>query len=138
MIPASFAPYKWVIVAGGIAAVAISSFGAGWLAQGWRKDATIATAEAAKAKGEATAAGAELTQFKAAAAVITAAASDAHADNTITARELRAIRMEMKNAKPLPADCVPDAGRLRQRNAAIEAYNRAATGQLPGGTLQDH
>lgn len=138
MIPAALAPYKaWLL-----ASAAVALFGAGiavgWTGQGWRKDAEVMSLKAHQSGQAAKDAGDALEQFKTTAAAISFAASSAQAANASTAAVLRTIRQEMKNATPLPADCHPDAERLRKRNAAIEAYNNAATGRLPSGALQDH
>lgn len=43
--------------------------------------------------------------------------------------QFAALEQEFKNAtaKPLPADCRPDAGRLRVLSAAVDAANKAAS-----------
>lgn len=138
MIPAMLQPYKWGLLAVAALVLAGASGAAAWTAQGWRKDAEIADLKAARAGEVATDATGALEQFKSKALVIAEAASSAQASNASTAVALRALRQEMKNAKPLPADCRPDAERLRKRNAAIGAYNDAAAGRLPGSTVQDH
>lgn len=134
----AFIPEKWALLAAASLVLAGASGAAAWTAQGWRKDAEISGLKAAQAGQQAQDATGALTKFQTTAESIAAAASGAQASNASTAVALRAIRQEMKNAKPLPADCRPDAERLRKRNAAVDAYNRAATGQLPGGTVQDH
>lgn len=130
-------PYFWHLRVAAAAAAVVASFSAGWIAQGWRKDAAISDMERATVQAEASALGRDIVGLQKAASAVQAAASGAIADNTATVRELRAIRQEMKNAKPLPPDCRPDAERLRQRNAAIEAYNRAAAGSVSGRAVQE-
>lgn len=113
-------------------------FSAAWAVQGWRYGAQIAELKAAHAETVATDATQAVEQLQQAATRVADAASSARADNTATAKALASIRWEFRNAlKPLPADCVPDPDRLRKRNAAIEAYNRAATGSVSGGALQN-
>lgn len=130
-------PYLWHLrLAAAVTAVA-AAFSAGWTAQGWRKDAVISELQRGTAQSEASSLAHDIEGLQKSASAVQAAASGAIADNTATVRELRAIRQEMKNAKPLPPDCRPDAERLRQRNAAIEAYNRAAAGSVSGRAVQE-
>lgn len=138
MDASTFVPYRRTLIACAVGVLVALAGAAGWTAQGWRKDAEIAGLKATQSKQEAKDATGALTDYQTTAKAIAEAASGAQGSNASTAAALRAIRQEMKNAKPLPADCRPDADRLRKRNAAIEAYNRAAAGQLPGGPVQDH
>lgn len=124
-------PYRY-------AAVALACFVAGWVAQGWRASAAASEVKAEAAKAVATSASQALDQFIERANQMADAASQAQAGATAIASTAAKIRKDVANVKaPLPADCRPDAERLRNRNAAIEAYNRAATGQLPRGTVQN-
>lgn len=138
MLPAAFIPYRRTIIACAVGVLVALAGAAGWTAQGWRKDAVIADLKAKHSGQEAADVTKAFDQFKGNAQSIAEAASSAQASNATTAATLRVIRQELKNAKPLPDDCRPDAERLRKRNAAIKAYNDAATGRVPGGPVQDH
>lgn len=135
MIPAALLPYKWALVAAAFAATAAVSGAAGWTAQGWRKDAVIADLKAAESKQESADSRGALDQVKRAASAVSAAASEAGAESAAAAKTFKALAKEMKNAKPLPADCRPDDQRLRNRNDAIRAYNAARSGSEPGHGL---
>lgn len=113
-------------------------FGAAWYVQGLRADARVADLQRNQAEADADAARSDLKNWQRNAQAVTNAASAALATNAGTARTLAALRKGMINAKPLPADCRPDADRLRRRNEAIDAYNRAAVGPVPGAAVQDN
>ena len=70
-----------------------------------------------------------LAALSAASVQLRAAADRAAVANVSLKPELNAIRKELKHATPLPVDCRPDAGRMRQLASAIDATNHAATGQ---------
>lgn len=135
MIPAALLPYKWAMVAAAFAATAAVSGAAAWTAQGWRKDAVIADLKAAESGKVAADARGALDQVTRAAAAVSAAASEAGAESAAAAKKFTALAKEMKNAKPLPTDCRPDAERLRNRNDAIRAYNAARAGSESGRGL---
>ena len=127
---------------GGIAVAVIAAAGAagGWVVQGWRKDADIADLKREQADDRAADTAAALTDLVTAAGKVKAAAQGyVSARNDLTTA-MSAISMDLKNVQkqnPLPVDCRPDAGRLRNLQAAAAAANAAAagTGQQPGGAL---
>ena len=104
----------------------------GWTAQGWRKDAAIDRINAARASDRAVQAEGALTDLTAAAKKINdAALALAASDRTLDAR-LDTLTTELKHERkknPLPADCKPNAERMRSLAAAVDAANKAASGQ---------
>lgn len=99
-----------------------------WQVMTWRTDAAEGRA--------ATDAAAKVIQ---AADVVADAASRARGDIDTARARLSTIAREARQhaqAAPLPADCRPDAERIRLRNEAIDAYNRAA-GSESGGPVSD-
>lgn len=102
------------------------AFGA-WV-QGLRGDAALERLKAAQATQRADQADADLAEFRHAAQQMTDAAKDAAQQARAARAKIAAIHMRPYE-KPLPVDCRPDPERLRQRNAAIDAFNSAAAGQ---------
>lgn len=123
MSPITPAVRAWLTVAAVLAGVA---FGA-WV-QGLRGDIALQRVKAAQATQRADQSDADLVEFKAAAREMTGAAKDAAAQARAARAKIAAIHVRPYE-KPLPVDCRPDPERLRQRNAAIDAFNSAATGQ---------
>lgn len=121
--------YNYAITA--LIAAALSA-GTAWQVQAWRADARVAVLQKGVSDNAATQARAALDDLTAAAANINKAAAAAQADNKALAVQLAAIRKDLKNAKPLPADCKPDADRLRSLTRAVEASNAAAARPVPG------
>ncbi|WP_157072076.1 hypothetical protein [Cupriavidus sp. HPC(L)] len=123
-IRAVAAGVPWRAVA---AAVLVSAaFGAGWTVNGWRKDAEIAELNATRAETDLSAARQALGEFKTASADIRARADEYRGITTELDAAASAIRKELKNAKPLPADCRPDDFRVRKLSDAVDAAKRAA------------
>lgn len=123
MLPAYL---KGVAVAAAVAVV----FGAGWAANGWRLGSKLSDLRAQHAEAEQRDSSAGLTQLQDASKQVAQAASQAVA--SVDAARARLAALKGPYAKPLPADCRPDDERLRRRNAAIEAYNAARAGSVPG------
>jgi len=109
-----------VIIALGLA----GSGAAGWFFNGWRKDAVIAELQRAHAQERADQARAALTMLQADAAAIHKAATEFGAIQSTLAPKMTALTKELRNAKPLPADCRPDVVRVRNLDAAIDAANQ--------------
>jgi len=65
-----------------------------------------------------------LTTLQADTARITTAATEFAAIQSTLALRMSALTKELRNAKHLPAGCVPDADRVRNLDAAIEATNK--------------
>lgn len=122
MSPITPAVRAWLTVAAVLAGVA---FGA-WV-QGLRGDITLQRAKAAQATQRADQSDADLAEFKAAAREMTGAAKDAAAQARAARAKIAAIHVRPYE-KPLPVGCRPDLERLRDRNAAIDAFNAAAAG----------
>lgn len=104
-----------------------ASFGAGWTANGWRKDRQISDMHATRSIEIADSANAALADIKAATAVINAAASSAKFINDDLNLQLALIRKDLKNAKPLPVDCRPDSVRVSNLGDTIDTANKAIT-----------
>lgn len=110
----------------GAAALAGALFSAGWTINGWRKDAELAELTAARAQADVATANQALGDLRAAGAEIRARADEYRAIQSTLSTRLDAIQKELKNAKPLPADCRPDAGRVRMLSDAVDAAKQAA------------
>lgn len=112
--------------AAGAAVLAGGLFAAGWVTNGWRKDAELAELTAARAQADVETANQALGELRAAGAGIRARADEYRAIQSTLGSRLDAIQKELKNAKPLPADCRPDAGRVRVLADAVDAAKQAA------------
>jgi hypothetical protein len=98
---------------------------AGWFANGWRHGAEIAELRRAHAEFRAGLSEQALADVQADAAKIRAAATEFAAIQSTLAPRMTALTKELRNAKPLPADCRPDPVRVRNLDAAIDAANQA-------------
>ncbi len=110
----------------GAAALAGALFAAGWTTNGWRKDAELAELTAARAQADVATANQALGELRAAGTEIRARADEYRAIQSTLGTRLDAIQKELKNAKPLPADCRPDAGRVHMLSDAVDAAKEAA------------
>jgi len=97
----------------------------GWFTNGWRHGAEIAELRRAHAEFRATLSEAALTDLQADTATIRQAATELATIQSTLAPRMSALTKELRNAKPLPAGCVPDADRVRNLDAAIEAANKS-------------
>lgn len=110
-----------------IAVCLIAGFTAGWLVNGWRlaADSTTEKLSAVQANAD---------HFVDVSKMVNEAATE-HASKTYKLEEkIKELQKELADAKrnrPLPADCRPDADRLRVLKDAITAANTAA-GQSSG------
>lgn len=118
--------------------IAATAGGAGWTANGWRKDAEIATLQKRQSDDVAKRSQAALDDIAGAAKHIKTQAESAQIDVSAVDAKLSALHKEFKNAKPapLPVDCRPDAVRVRKLSAAANAVTEAIAGQHPGGAVQ--
>jgi len=98
---------------------------AGWLMNGWQHDAEIAELQRAHAEFRATLTEAALADVQADAATIRQAATEFAGIQSTLAPKMTALTKELRNAKPLPAGCRPDADRVRNLDAAIDAANKS-------------
>jgi hypothetical protein len=101
-------------------------FGAGWAANGWRKNAEIAELTAARAQADLTSANQAIGELRTASTTIREKADEFAGIQTTLGAKLDAIRKDLKNAPKLPADCRPDAGRVRLMSDAVGAAKQAA------------
>ncbi|WP_313817936.1 hypothetical protein [Cupriavidus sp.] len=112
--------------AAGAVLLATGIFAAGWAANGWRKDAEIAELTAARAQADLTSANQAIGDLRTASTTIHQKADEFAGIQTTLGAKLDAIRKDLKNAPKLPADCRPDAGRVRLMSDAVDAAKQAA------------
>ena len=98
---------------------------AGWFTNGWQHDAKFAELQRAHAETMRSQSELALTTLQADAVRITQAATEFAAIQSTLAPRMSALTKELRNAKPLPAGCVPDADRVRNLDAAIEVANKS-------------
>lgn len=98
---------------------------AGWVANGWRHGAELADLQRAHAEFRATLSENALAAVQADAAMIRQAATEFATIQSTLAPRMTALTKELRNAKPLPADCRPDPVRVRNLDAAIDAANKS-------------
>ncbi|MGO4761827.1 hypothetical protein AB4120_04725 [Cupriavidus sp. 2KB_3] len=110
----------------GAALVAAGIFAAGWAANGWRKDAEIGRMTTASSQADLASANQALGDLCTAGETIRAKADEFAGIKTTLGAKLDAIRKHLKNAPKLPADCRPDAGRVRLMSDAVDAAKQAA------------
>lgn len=120
-IPTSI-PWRAIVAA----LLAAGIFTAGWAVNGWRKSAEIAELTAARAQADLTSANEALGDLRTASAKIREKADEFAGIQTTLGAKLDAIRKDLKNAPKLPADCRPDAGRVRLMSDAVDAAKQAA------------
>jgi hypothetical protein len=120
-------PIGRLIGVGAIAAI-LAGGATFWLtSQGYK--ATIAQMKANEAKADADRANAVLAKYEADTAIIHDAANAFAATQGTLVSKLDTISKDLKNVQakhPLPANCKPDADRLRNLEAAVAAANAAA------------
>lgn len=122
MIPAEYRAAAGVIAI--LAMVALAAAG-GWIASAWRHDAEMAELQRAHAEFRATLSESALADVQADAATIRQAAAEFATIQSILAPKMTALTKELRNAPKLPADCRPDAVRVRNLDAAIDAANQS-------------
>lgn len=121
---AAVAAVPWRAI--GAALLAAGIFAAGWAANGWRKDAEIDRLKTASAQADLASANQALGDLRTASATIREKADEFAGIQTTLGAKLDAIRKDLKNAPKLPADCRPDAGRVRLMSDAVDAAKQAA------------
>ncbi|MGO4326649.1 hypothetical protein AB4Z48_17620 [Cupriavidus sp. 2TAF22] len=104
----------------------VAVFGAGWVVNGWRKDAQLAELTAARAQADLGSANLALQDLREAGALIHQKAGEFAGIQSILGAKLDAIRKDFKNASPLPAGCRPDDFRVRKLAEAVAATQQAA------------
>lgn len=111
-------------------AVAIVAGVVGWTANGWRLNGKIATIKAEYAQAETVAHQQALQDLVTATAEIKRAADEYTTVETRTSRKIDVLRKEVgeyAKQNPLPAECRPDAIRVRKLSDSIDAANEAIT-----------
>lgn len=119
-------PWALIAKASAAALLAAGIFAAGWAANGWRKDAEIGRMTTASAQADLASANQALGDLRTAGETIRAKADQFSVAQTKLGSKLDAIQKDMKNAKPLPADCRPDDFRVRKLFDAVEAAKQAS------------
>ena len=125
MIPVQ---YRALVAGLGLLLAMALAGAAGWFTNGWRHDAEIAELQRAHAEFRATLSEAALANVQADAAIITKAATEFADIRSTLAPRMSALTKELHNARtsrPLPVDCRPDAGRVQNLDAAIDAANKS-------------
>ena len=122
MIPAEYRAAAGVIAI--LAMVALAAAG-GWIASAWRHDAEMAELQRAHAEFRATLSESALADVQADTAAIRQAAAEFATIQSTLAPKMTALTKELRNAPKLPADCRPDAVRVRNLDAAIDAANQS-------------
>ncbi|GJG92818.1 hypothetical protein [Cupriavidus pauculus] len=122
---AALAAIPWRAIGAAVLSAAI--FAAGWVANGWRKDAEIDRMKTASAQADLASANAALGDLRQAGETIRTKADEFNATQTALGAKVDAAVKEFRNAKkPLPADCRPDDLRVRKLTDAYEAAKQAA------------
>jgi hypothetical protein len=114
----------------GAALALVLGFGSGWQVNGWRLGAEIADLKGDYANEKKDQAESALVDFKEESKKIRAAADDFMAVQSSLDKKVNDIRKDLKHVQatsPLPADCLPDAGRMRILEDAVKAAREAAT-----------
>jgi hypothetical protein len=122
MIPVQ---YRALAVGLGLLLAMALAGAAGWFTNGWRHDAEIAELQRAHAETMRSQSELALTTLQSDAARITEAATEFATIQSTLEPRMSALTKELRNAKPLPADCRPDLGRVQNLNAAIDAANKS-------------
>jgi hypothetical protein len=122
---ARLTPYRAPFMVGAGIAAGVLAFGAGWVINGWRLSNELSRLKATQAQEKAAQATVALTTLQADAAAIHKAATEYAGIETTLAPKIAALTKELRNAKPLPVDCKPDAVRVRNLDSAIDAANQA-------------
>lgn len=121
-------PYLfWIKLAGVAILVLGASAGTGWVTHKVDHDAYVQL-QLKQSQADTKSVTNSLNQLENFIAKMNAADAGYGATLTIIAQNLAAIKKEFADAtlKPLPADCRPDAGRLRVLTDAVERANKAA------------
>lgn len=122
---AALAAIPWRAI--GAALLAVTIFSAGWVANGWRKDAEIDRMKTASAQADLAGANKALDDLGKASATIRTKADEFNATQTELGAKVDAAVKEFRNAKkPLPVGCRPDDFRVRKLSDAVDAAKQAA------------
>ncbi|AZG13868.1 hypothetical protein [Cupriavidus pauculus] len=111
----------------GAALLAAAIFSAGWVANGWRKDAEIERMKTVSAQADLAGAHKAMEDLGKASAAIRTKADEFNASQATLAAKVDQAVKEFRNAKkPLPVDCRPDDFRVRKLSDAVDAAKQAA------------
>ena len=92
----------------------------------WRHGAEIAEMQRARAEITGNQSELTLTTLQADAARITKKSTEFAASQSTVVPRMSAFTKELRNAKPLPVCCVPDADRVRDLSSEIEVADKAS------------
>lgn len=121
----------WAVLTG-VVLLVLAGMAIGWVANGWRMSAEIAEAHEAQAVDREASARAALADLVEGASKVKAAAASYNSERAVIAGKLDQLSKDFNSYakdKPLPADCRPDAGRVRSLSDAIAAAKQAAARQ---------
>ena len=108
-----------------LVALFVVGFVAGWLVNGWRLSEKSTTEKLSAVQSN-------VDHFRDATKMVNETATE-HVRNTDELnKQIAELKKELAHAKknrPVPADCKPDADRLRVLAEAVHTANRAAAGQ---------
>ena len=110
--------WKWVT---GLILLAVA-FCSGWLVNGWRLNASFSEEKAEVVQANA-------DHFRGATQKVNDSAKEYSRNSVQLEKQIANLKKELSDAKkkhPLPADCRPDADRMRILKAAVTAANTAA------------
>lgn len=108
-----------------IAVCLIAGFTAGWMVNGWRMSSSYQAEKAEVVQANA-------DHFRDATKKVNDSANEYLRNTEQLERQIAELKKELAHAKknrPVPADCRPDADRLRVLAEAVHTANRAAAGQ---------
>lgn len=119
-------PDRYKLLAGGVVMFVALSCAAflGWQLKAMQAEVAISSLELTHAREREQQANAALVSLKADADAVRQAAAEYAAIEIILAPKIAALTKELRSAKPLPLDCMPDAYRVRNLDAAIDAANQ--------------
>ncbi|AZG14920.1 hypothetical protein [Cupriavidus pauculus] len=110
-----------------VVALVAAIFAAGWVTNGWRKDAEIDRMKAAGAQADLAGANKAIEDLGVATRTIRSKADEFNASQATLAAKVDQAVKEFRNAKkPLPVDCRPDDFRVRKLSDAVDAAKQAA------------
>lgn len=119
----------WVVGSGAALLLLLAGASVGWVVNGWRMSAALAEAREARAVDSAESARAALADLAAGASKVRAMADSYNSGRAEISGKLDQLSKDFKNYakdKPLPADCRPDAVRVRSLSEAVAAAKQAA------------
>ena len=103
----------------------VAGIAVGWKVTSWHAEKEKAETELANSRQI-------ISDMEVAAGKIVSAANDHLADIGPLRTSISALKKELKDAIPLPADCRPDDVRMRGLRDAVRAANDTGSGQVTG------